>query len=418
MTGKLIALIRKISAASLLLLASQLILFLTMRLNADRLGPIGYGRFGLAMSVSVCAAQFIQWGMDQFLTARFVRGSPNESRHLLGVLLRQKQIAAIIVLAAAALFALIGNPQSQGELIFLGAVDGIILGFTIPSVFDARSRMSTWQFYAFLRHAAYVAAVLVLAVFFKQYYSPFTVLSLHALAIVFEVILEQLWIQKNYGLPQWPIPPRETLPLWREAAPMALAMLAQQTLFYIGPPALEFFGRSGEMGALNVSNQFTIGAASFIVLPSAVILARLAAHPFSGGADLKAFRKIVWRMAAACAVAGIFYSVAFDIAAEFIAVQYFPKYPSAPGIIAIDAWRLAPIFAAAPFASALICRGRLRAYAAAHVTALLVGTIAAIIFVPTHGAKAAAGAVMLGRVAFLLLSVIFFTLDKNTERPA
>lgn len=404
-------LFRKIGAASLLLLASQLILFLSTWLNARRLGTEGYGRFGLAMSVSVCAAQFIQWGMDQLLTVKFVRGSADESRHLLGLLLRQKQLAGILVLLVAGAASAFWKPASERELVFLGAVDGIVLGFTMPSAFDARGQTALWQFFAFLRHASYVGAVLTLAVFFKDYYSPMAVLSLHALALMLEVVLEQLWIQKHYGLPHWPVPPRATLPLWREAAPMALAMLAQQALFFIGPPLLQCLKRPGDMGALYLSNQFSIAAASFIAVPAAIIHARLAAAHDPKMAPA-IFRRKVWSATLACAAAGVFYAFAFDLAAGRIATVFFSKYAAAPGIISVDAWRLAPIFASAPLASALICAGRLRAFALAHIFALLAGTAAAAIYIPAWGGSAAAGAVAAGRFAFLIMCLLFFVLDR------
>ena len=406
--------IRKIGAASLLLLASQMILFLSTWLNARRLGTEGYGRFGLAMSVSVCAAQFIQWGMDQLLTVKFVRGSAEESRQLLGLLLRQKQLAGILVLFVAGVASAFWKPADERELVFLGAVDGIVLGFTMPSLFDARGQTALWQFFAFLRHAVYVGAVLTLAILFKDYFSPMAVLSMHALAIMLEIILEQLWIQKSYGLPHWPVPPRATLPLWREAAPMALAMLAQQALFFIGPPALQFFKRPGDMGALYLSNQFSIAAASFIAAPAAVIHARLAAaHDPAKSPAI--FRRKVWIATLICAGAGIFYAFAFDVAAGKIASVFFTKYAAAPGIISIDAWRLAPIFASAPLASALICAGRLRAFALAHIFALLAGAAVAAIYIPASGGGAAAGAVAAGRFVFLVFCLLFFVLDRTPD---
>lgn len=412
MIRPLVVLLQKAGAASLLLLASQLILFLGTKFNSDILGEIQYGRFGLAMSVSAYASQFIQWGLDQYLTVRFVRGSVDESRRLYGVLLRQKQIAALLVLAAGALASMLWATREDRDIIFLGAVDGVAIGFLMPSLFDASAKTALFQFYAFLRHAAYVGAMIALASFAISRYSPLAVLGLHAFGIMFEVVLEQLWIQKNYGPPVWPVPARETLPLWRDAAPMALAVLAQQALYYLGVPAMRFFDKQQSMGALYLSNQFTFAAASFITAPAALVHARLAGMSEATAAGRAAFRKKVWLATLAFAAAGIVYTFAFDIAGRFLAAQFFEKLTAVPEIISVDAWRLVPIFASVPLASALICRGHLRAFAIANIMGLLAGVAIAVVFIPRYDALGAAGAIAGGRFVYAAACAFFVVLDK------
>lgn len=402
---------KKISAATLLLLACQGLLLLALPLISRRLGQSGYGELGLAMWASMCAYQFIQWGMDQLLTVKFARASEADTRNLLGLLLRQKQLAALVVLAAAAIFAACFSKSLERPLIFLGAVDGVILAFTIPSIFDSRGRTAIWQFYAFLRHAAYLGALLILAYFFPSRFSPLAVLSLHALCIVPEVLLEQLWIQKNAGLPRWPAPPREALTLWRDAAPMALAMLAQQLLFYMGVPALKQFGRESEMGAITLSTQLTMVAASFFAAPAAMIQVRLAQHADSGG-----FVRRVLKITVMCALAGAAISLVFPHAGAAVVRLIFKNFSdSTPRILEIDAWRLTAILAGVPLSCALICRNRLRAFALCWGLALAVGAGGAAIFIPRHGARGAAGSIVAGCFAFCLCALIAVIFDPRNH---
>ncbi|HLX61123.1 MAG TPA: hypothetical protein VKX17_07550 [Planctomycetota bacterium] len=412
----LASILKKIGAATLLLAASQVLLLLAMRMLSRRLGEQGYGQYGLAMSIGVYSFQFIQWGMDQFLTVKFARGSADESRRLLGVLLRQKQLAALVALAGGGIVAFSAQSSSERALIFLGALDGVIVSFTIPSMFDARGRTATWQFFAFLRHSTYLGALMILAWFFPNYFSPSAVVSIHALCAVVQVLLDQFWIQRNYGPALWPAPARDALELWRSGAPMALAMLAQQAMFYMGLPLLRHFARDNEMGALTLSNQFTIGAASFIGAPAAIIHARLAQHQGEG----RAFLRRVLRATILCALAGIALSLAFPFIGGFIVRHVFQNFAdSTPKILSIDGWRLAPILASAPLASAVICLNRLRAFATCWIFALLTGLAVAAILIPRfpaaagsyNGAIGAASAVVAGSFAFFVFSALLLAYD-------
>lgn len=408
--------LKKIGAATLLLAASQVLLLLAMRMLSRRLGERGYGEYGLAMSIGVYSFQFIQWGMDQFLTVKFARGSADDSRRLLGVLLRQKQLAALVALSGGGIAAFSAPTSSERALIFLGALDGVIISFTIPSMFDARGRTATWQFFAFLRHSAYLGVILIMAFFFPGYFSPAAIVSVHALCAVVQVLLDQFWIQKNYGPPWWPAPAREALELWRSGAPMALAMLAQQALFYMGLPLLSFFGRESERGALTLSNQFAIGAASFIGAPAAIIHARLAQHQGEG----RVFLRRVLRATFLCALAGVALSLAFPIVGGFVVRNFFQNFAdSTPSIMRVDAWRLAPILASVPLASAVICLNRLRAFAACWIFALITSVIVAAIRIPQissapgnySGAIGAATAVAAGSFAFFIFSALLLAYD-------
>ena len=409
--------LKKISAATLLLMACQGLLLLAMPLVISRLGKTGYGEFGLAMSIGVYAYQFIQWGMDQLLTVKFARGSDADTRHLLGLLLRQKQLAALLALAAAGIAAACSPKASERPLIFLGALDGIILAFTIPSIFDARGRTANWQFFAFLRHAAYLGLILILAYFFPRYFSPVVLLALHALCIVPEVLLEQLWIQNAIGLPQWPAPTHEALKLWRDAAPMALAMLAQQVLFFLGVPALRHFGRENEMGGLTLSNQLTMVAASFFSAPAAMIQVRLAQH----AADRAGFGRRVLKTTILCALAGAAISLLFPQAGAMLVRHVFKNLAdSTPRILEVDAWRLTAILAGVPLSCALICRNQLRAFAFCWIVAFVSGASAAAVFIPRYGAPGAAGAVALGAAAFCVCAAFAVWLSVRSsamERP-
>ncbi len=281
-----------------------------------------------------------------------------------------------------------------------------------------RGRTTTWQFIAFLRHAAYFGAILVLAEFFPAYFSPLAVVALHGLCIVPQVLLEQHWINRNYGAPRWPAPVRGALILWRDAAPMALAMLAQQALYYGGIQALPVFGKEGELGALTLSNQLTVGATSFLAAAASILHGRLALHAHEGCA----YRRRVWRAAAVCVCAGAAVSFAFIVAGNWVLEHCGSKISGSitPPILAVDAWRLAPILASAPLSSTLICLHRLRLYAACHVFALLAFVIAAISLIPNHGARGAAGAVAIGCLAFFLstLSAVAFAFNDMPAESA
>lgn len=398
--------LKKMSAATLLLLGCQGLLLFAMQIVSQRLGKTGYGQFGLAMSISVYASQFIQWGMDQLLTVKFARGSADDARRLLGLMLRQKQLAALVAILAAGIAALGWADADARALIFLGAVDGVCLAFTMPSIFDARGKTATWQFFAFLRHSIYLAALLLFAAYYRDFYTPVSVVSLHLVCIFTELFLEQIWIRHHCGAPQWPAPASEAFALWREAAPMALAVLAQQVLFNCGQPILRALGRDAEAGGLYLSNQFTIGAASFIVAPGAILHARLALHAHEGAA----FRRRIWRTVLPCALAGIVISLTYPLVGGWIVRRFFKNLAdSTPAILFFDTWRLAPILASVPLCSALICLGRLRAFAASQIVSALIGIITAVALVPKYGALAVAGGIATGScVCFLFVATLVF----------
>ncbi len=409
--------LKKMSAATLFLLGCQGLLLFAMQIVSQRLGKIGYGQFGLAMSISVYASQFIQWGMDQLLTVKFARGSADDARRLLGLLLRQKQLAALVAIFAAAIAALCWADADARALIFLGAVDGVCLAFTMPSIFDARGKTATWQFFAFLRHSVYLIALLLFAAFYRDFFTPVSVVSLHLVCIFTELLLEQIWIRRHCCAPLWPAPASEALALWREAAPMALAVLAQQVLFNCGQPILRALGRDAEAGGLYLSNQLTIGAASFIVAPGAILHARLALHAHEGAA----FRRRVWHIVVPCALAGIVISLAYPLVCGWIVRQFFKNLAdSTPAILFVDTWRLAPILASVPLSSALICLGKLRAFAACHIVSALIGIGVAAALIPKYGAFAVAGGIATGSCAcfFFVATLVFIDNREATSEHA
>ena len=402
--------LRKMSAAVLLLLGCQGLLLFAMQLVSQRLGKSGYGRFGLAMSMSVFASQFIQWGMDQVLTVKFARGSADDSRRLLGVLLRQKQVAAALALMAGAIVALSWGEADDRLLIFLGAADGVCLAFTIPSLFDARGKTPTWQFYAFCRHSLYLGTLTLAGSFFPEQFTPLRVVEIHLLCILPEVLMEQIWIHRNYGPPVWPAPASEVLTLWRAAAPMALAVLAQQVLFNSGLPIMRALDPKTETGGLYLSNQFTTAAASFVGAPAAILHARLALHAHEGAA----FRARVWKTALPCAAAGLVVSLAYPVVTTWIVRHFFKSLAdSTPAILYVDTWRLAPIITAIPLSSALICQGNLRGFAAAHVAAALIGITVAVTFAPEFGPRATSAGVAVGSCASLIFIACLVLLDRR-----
>jgi hypothetical protein len=402
--------LKKMSAATLLLLGCQALLLFAMQIVSQRLGKSGYGRFGLAMSISVFASQFIQWGMDQVLTVKFARGSIDESRRLFGVLLRQKQVAALLALSVGAIVALSWRESEERLLIFLGAADGVCLAFTIPSIFDARGKTPTWQCFAFVRHSIYLATLLTIGAFFPVRFTPTLVVAIHLMCVLPEVLLEQLWIHRNYGAPHWPAPASEAFALWRAAAPMALAVLAQQVLFNSGLPIMRALAPNVETGGLYLSNQFTTAAASFIGAPAAILHARLALHAHEGAA----FRARVWKTALPCAAAGLVVSLAYPVVTSWIVHHFFKSLAdSTPAILVVDTWRLAPILTTIPLSSALICQGNLRGFAACHVVAALIGMAVSVALVPTYGPRATAGGIAVGSCACLIFVATLVLFDRR-----
>ncbi|MEI6231896.1 MAG: hypothetical protein WCT04_02505 [Planctomycetota bacterium] len=406
--------LKKMSASTLLLLGCQGLLLGAMQIVSQRLGKAGYGQFGLAMSFSVFSAQFILWGMDPLLTFKYARSSADDARSLLGIVLRQKQLAAFTAIFAGTLVALGWPDADERFMIFLGSVDGACLACTMPSIFDARGKTATWQFFAFIRHSIYLGLVLAVSRFFPEHFHPQTVLELHLLCILPELALEQFWVRRNVGIPHWPAPVREAFNLWRESAPMAVAVLAQQLLFNSGLPILHTFGDDAESGGLYLSSQFTTAAASFIAAPAAILHARLALHAHEG----PAFRRRVWQTAIPCFVAGIFVSLSYPVVTSAIVRSLFKNLAdSAPAILYIDTWRLAPILATIPFASALICLGRLRAFALCHVASALIGVSLSAALVPTYGPRAAACGIALGSCLCFVFSATLVLLDKRSAAP-
>lgn len=400
----LTGLLKKMSAATLLLLGCQGLLLAAMQIVSARLGKSGYGRFGLAMSFSVFASQFIQWGMDQVLTVKFARGSVAESLRLLGYLYRQKQLAALLALAIGAIVALSWNEADERLLVFLGALDGVAVAFTIPSIFDAHGSTATWQLFAFLRHSIYLGAIVLIASLYSNI-APVSIVAIHLLCTLPEVLLEQLWIRRHIGILEWPAPVRQAYELWRNAAPLALALLAQQVLFYCGVPIMRAFGREAETGGLYLSNQFSIGAASFLAVPGAILHARLALHAHEGAE----FRRRVFQMTILCALVGVVVSLTFPIVTGVFVRHFFKNLAdSAPAVLAIDTWRLAPILASIPLASGLICLGKLRSFSICNILAAVIGIAAAIALVPAYGTLAPAMGIVAGRLVILALFAVLF----------
>ncbi len=405
--------LKKMSVATLLMLGCQMLLLVAMQLVSQRLGKSGYGRFGLAMSMSVFAAQFIQWGMDQLLTVKFVRGNVDDSRRLLGLLLRQKQLASLFTLFVGATVALCWNEPGERLLVFLGIADGVCLAFTIPSIFDARGKTATCQLFAFIRHTIYLGILLLIGVYCPERFTPLFAVELHLICVLPELILEQIWIYRKTGAPLWPVPVGDAYALWRDAAPMALAMFAQQVLFNCGLPIMRAFGREAETGGLYLSNQFTIGATSFVIAPGAILHARLALHSHEG----PAFRRMIWLATGACALAGVVISLSYPIVCSWIVRHFFKSLAdSTPTILMIDTWRLALVLASVPLSSALICLGRLRAFAACHILAAIVGIGVSVGLVSSWGIFASPTGIIVGRVFYFVLCIAIFIVDSRIHR--
>ncbi len=72
---------------------------------------------------------------------------------------------------------------SEAPLIFLGALDGVLVGLTLPALFDARRSSALWQFCAFVRHGIYLGTLVLAFKVWPQSVTPLNIVVLHALCI-------------------------------------------------------------------------------------------------------------------------------------------------------------------------------------------------------------------------------------------
>ncbi|MFH0940072.1 MAG: glycosyltransferase [Planctomycetota bacterium] len=402
------------SNAGLFLLLTQLLLLASARIVSNALGDVGYGRFGLAMVFSIYAYQFAQWGLDPLLTRLLVRAKSEQAGAHLASFLRQRQLAAVVVLLVGIGVAASWSVADERQLVYLGLVDGLALALSIPAAFDARGRITLYFGLIAVRQISYLILLILLVSLWPTSVTPLLVLMVHAACILLQVSLEWVWVRRTYGALHWSGALAGAWSLCRLALPLALAAGALQVLCVLGPPSLVATGLEVELGFLVVSNQLVTALSGFMSVPARITHARLSAlSPIS-----RNFRRAVWLTAATLAAGGILISGLLSLFAPQVVWLLFGQQflPAAP-IFQVDAWRAVGVLASAVLGSALICQQRLRIYAGCHILALLVGVSIAILFVPTYGAIAAVGAVAVGRAAFAVFAGLAFLMPYNAARP-
>jgi hypothetical protein len=359
-----------------------------------------YGEVGLALLVSVQACAFLQWGINPLLTRDLVRSSPDDARRLLGASLRQKQLAALFVLAGGLTLAAMPSVPGGPLLIYLGLVDGAILGFTSPPAFDSRGRMATYLAIAHLRPATYLAGLVSLHSLAPDLFVPRAIVLVHAASFVPPILLEWRWIRKHWGPPDTAEAGSGGLRLWTLAAPIAVGEMALQAGNAFSPWAAQLLGQPREVvGHLAASNQLAVAMASLAVVPAAVIHAQLSADRSPG---TQAFSRRVLVITLALLAVGIVVAALAMGVASFASPRLPGKHSDALALFRIDAWRFVATLGSAAITSALICRHRVRTYAACQVAGLAMASVAALILVPAIGAPGAAGSLLIGRVAFVV----------------
>lgn len=406
-----------LSGAALWWFAAQALSFASVVVVSRALGPEGFGRMGLAMTIGTYLCFVNQWGIDMLLARMLVRdGPPHAGRHL-AAFLRQKQVSGAILLACAAVACALGFAGDDRALIFVGSVGGLTLSFTVPSAFDAQRRQGTYLAFAATRQFFFV---LLAAALWKWSGPgsalPFWVLLADAASVLLQIALEWSWVQRTYGALNWENASAESRDLWLSAIPTALAFAALQALTLSGPALITALGNKEELGALVASNQLATVAAGLAGLLARAVHVRLAAIPDINSAQ---FHRRVWLTALGMTLIGLAAALPLMLLSDWAVYLVFgSRYSAADPIFAVDIWRIVGMLASAVFGSALICRQRMRAYAACHVLAMAVGLAIAVLYVPARGAIAAVAAIAIGRAAFAIFAAIVLCLPHDKKAGA
>lgn len=399
--------------AGFFLIAAQALAFAAVYILARGLGPIDYGRVGLAMVFSIYGYQFVQFGIDPLLTRMLVRDAPERAASRLAGWLRQKQCAAVLALLIAGV-SLATSGHEDRLLLFLGVLDGVVLALSVPGAFDARSKTPLYFAFLTLRQAGYAGTALLLTVAFKPLLNPVNVVLVHLACLLTQISVEWFWVRRSFGALDWRGSLSEGVALWRMALPLAISAGAWHISGSIGPPALEWAGQKSELGPLVLSNQISMFLFSLTIIPTRIIQARLA-HVDHTSAE---FRRIVWRYFLLFAVAGVAAAIACDLLAPFIVPLVFSqKYQATVPLLQMDAWRVAGSAGGAAFIAAFVCEDRLWLRAGCEVLAFAATIAVVVIFIPAHGAAAAAAAVPVGRIVFTVLAATAFFLGARGQEP-
>jgi len=394
------------------LILTQVLAFCSARLVSNALGSEQYGRFGLALVFGVYSSQFIQWGLDPLVSRELARAGPEDSAEILAASLRQKQLASVFALLAGIAAALLWQHTDERLIVLLGVVDGIILSYTMPSAFDVRGRTPLYFLFTSGRQALYLISILVLLYVFSVRATPGLFLVLHACAIVPQIAAEWLWIRRSFGALNMKNAFAKGRQLWLDAAPIAIALCAWQVSIFLGPPMMEFFGRTSQLGELVVSNQLALAIFSLGLVPGRMIQVWLAALT-PGSAQ---FRRAMLRYMLVFALAGAVMAFIADHFSEKIVTLFFgEQFRAAAPLFAIDVWRIVGAFSGLVLSGALICENRLRAYGACQVAALAAAIAVAVFAVPRFGAAGAVLAVVMSQCVFSSLALLLLLTHSSPQ---
>jgi len=385
---------------------SQNVLNLAAMLYVSRaLGAEEYGRLGLALFFSVQAFQFLQWGLQSIVARELVRDPPAAPR-MLAAVLRQRTVTAAIVIAAGVLLAAAWGGAEGWLLVWIGIVDGVLLGYTLPAAFDAKFRPGTYALVAHLRPLGLLAGAAALHGLAPEWFGARSVLVIHAAALALSVLVEWALIVRMHGRPRAGGTRGEATRLWREGAPLAAGDLAGSLLGYATIPVVAALGHAAETGHLSLSNQLAVSLTSLAGAPAQALHAHLSSRPDPWSA---ASRREVLTLTAALVAASVAACTVIALVAPALVSKVFgAEFAPSGRLLQVDAWRLVAVLGGAALASGLTCRGRPGLVAASQALGLVVTLIVAVAAVPGNGALAAVAASSAGRgVALVALLALF-----------
>jgi O-antigen/teichoic acid export membrane protein len=368
------------------------------------LAPGEWAEVNLALTAGLVVFSLAQWGANAVVTRDLVR-DPASLPRALGAFARQKQIAAVALLALATPLALSWDRAGGTSLLLLGVLDGVALGFTVQPAYDSAGRMATYVWLCTLRPILFLVAYSALWAGAPRWYVAHVLVLAHAAATALAIAIEWRVARRLRGPLDFTDATKGAVQLWRVATPLAAGEVALQALTYLAPWAVEQAGRPvEEVAACGVSGSLAQAGLSLAIVPVQVLLVHLAARPDPLG---RAFVAHASKWLAALAAAGVAASAAASwLAPWIVGLLAGSRHALAVPVFEVDAWRLAAGMVALGACAALTVQGRTRTVSACLAAGLAVGLVLFALLIPGHGARGAATAVVAGRGATALLAVL------------